>query len=234
MEKQPEFKKNLWGYDKEAVLKYIDEMSRTAAQSEAALQEKVSQIAHSREELEGQIAEFEQKLQHISGVLDTEKGKNKSLSEMIGLLQEEIDRQRRYSQARDRDFQAMQEKNRELAGQMKIAADKSKKYDEAAASIGSAILEAQHTARSIIDTANGRAQEISKDTDQFISAVLEKMDSMQQEFAFLRGKMNESINMLNSRFDQIESDLSHAREAVYQKSLQLQQRAEKYDSPLGK
>ena len=77
MEKQPEFKKNLWGYDKEAVLKYIDEMSRTAAQSEAALQEKVSQIAHSREELEGQIAEFEQKLQHISGVLDTEKGKNK-------------------------------------------------------------------------------------------------------------------------------------------------------------
>ena len=56
MEKQPEFKKNLWGYDKEAVLKYIDEMSRTAAQSEAALQEKVSQIAHSREELEGQIA----------------------------------------------------------------------------------------------------------------------------------------------------------------------------------
>ena len=66
MEKQPEFKKNLWGYDKEAVLKYIDEMSRTAAQSEAALQEKVSQIAHSREELEGQIAEFEQKLQHIT------------------------------------------------------------------------------------------------------------------------------------------------------------------------
>lgn len=117
---------------------------------------------------------------------------------------------------------------------MKIAADKSKKYDEAAASIGSAILEAQQTARSIIDTANGRAQEISKDTDQFISAILEKMDSMQQEFAFLRGKMNESINMLNSRFDQIESDLSHAREAVYQKSMQLQQRAEKYDSPLGK
>ena len=79
MEKQPEFKKNLWGYDKEAVLKYIDEMSRTAAQSEAALQEKVSQIAHSREELEGQIAEFEQKLQHISGVLDTEKGKKQKL-----------------------------------------------------------------------------------------------------------------------------------------------------------
>ena len=51
MEKQPEFKKNLWGYDKEAVLKYIDEMSRTAAQSEAALQEKVSQIAHSQSEI---------------------------------------------------------------------------------------------------------------------------------------------------------------------------------------
>ena len=44
MEKQPEFKKNLWGYDKEAVLKYIDEMSRTAAQSEAALQERSARL----------------------------------------------------------------------------------------------------------------------------------------------------------------------------------------------
>lgn len=71
---------------------------------------------------------------------------------------------------------------------MKIAADKSKKYDEAAASIGSAILEAQQMARSIIDTANGRAQEISKDTDQFVSAILEKWTACSRNLLFCVAK----------------------------------------------
>ena len=60
MEQKPEFKRNLWGYEKEAVLKYIDEMSRSAKQTEEQLGQKLEQITRSREELEGQIADFEQ------------------------------------------------------------------------------------------------------------------------------------------------------------------------------
>ena len=56
---------------------------------------------------------------------------------------------------------------------MKIAADKSKNMMRQQPPSVLRILEAQQTARSIIDTANGRAQEIPKDTDQFISAILE-------------------------------------------------------------
>ena len=89
-----------------------------------------------------------------------EKGKNKKLSEMIGLLQEEIDRQRRQGESRTREYQAAQEKNRQLQEQVRQVEEKSKLYDEAAASIGSAILQAQQTAQSIVDEAGGQAKEI--------------------------------------------------------------------------
>ena len=92
MEQKAEFKTSLFGgYEKESVLKYIDDMSRTAAESEAKLQEQIEQITRSRQGLEEQIAEFEKRMQDASETIDAEKGKNKKLSEMIGLLQEEID-----------------------------------------------------------------------------------------------------------------------------------------------
>ena len=100
MEQKAEFKTSLFGgYEKESVLKYIDDMSRTAAESEAKLQEQIEQITRSRQGLEEQIAEFEKRMQDASETIDAEKGKNKKLSEMIGLLQEEIDRQRRQVEA---------------------------------------------------------------------------------------------------------------------------------------
>ena len=46
MEQRAEFKTNLFGYEKESVLKYIDDMSRNASESEAKLQEQIEQITH--------------------------------------------------------------------------------------------------------------------------------------------------------------------------------------------
>ena len=121
------------------------------------------------------------------------RAKIKKLSEMIGLLQEEIDRQRRQGESRTREYQAAQEKNRQLQEQVRQVEEKSKLYDEAAASIGSAILQAQQTAQSIVDEAGGQAKEIvdrantqaqaiTNDAQRFIDRVLQKMDDMQQEF----------------------------------------------------
>lgn len=216
MDRKPDFKTNLLGYEKEAVLRYIDQISQTAQESEAQLQQKIEQITLTRQELEQQISEFEHKVQNVSQDLEQEKGKNQKLSKMITLLQEEIDRQRRVNNSRERDFQQMKEQNRELQEWARQSQEKSRKYDEAAASIGSTILEAQQTAKNIVDAANGRAQSLSEETDTFISGVLGKIEGMQQDFLLLRGKMNESIELLNSRFDQIESDIAHARELVLQ------------------
>ena len=105
MDRKPDFKTNLLGYEKEAVLRYIDQISQTAQESEAQLQQKIEQITLTRQELEQQISEFEHKVQNVSQDLEQEKGKNQKLSKMITLLQEEIDRQRRVNNSRERDFQ---------------------------------------------------------------------------------------------------------------------------------
>lgn len=243
MEQKAEFKTSLFGgYEKESVLKYIDDMSRAAAESEAKLQEQIEQITRSRQGLEEQIAEFEKRMQDASETIDAEKGKNKKLSEMIGLLQEEIDHQRRQGESRTREYQAAQEKNRQLQEQVRQVEEKSKLYDEAAASIGSAILQAQQTAQSIVDEAGGQAKEIvdrantqaqaiTDDAQRFIDRVLQKMDDMQQEFLTLRGRMDESINQLNNRFAQLDEDIVHARELVTNIRERLTQQEEEQDLP---
>ena len=74
MEQKAEFKTSLFGgYEKESVLKYIDDMSRAAAESEAKLQEQIEQITRSRRELEEQIAEFEKRMQDASETIDAEE-----------------------------------------------------------------------------------------------------------------------------------------------------------------
>ena len=214
MENKPEFTSNLWGYKKEEVLQYIEQMTDQARQSEQQLQEKMEQITRSRQELEEQISSFEEKLQTASVDLDAERGKNKKLSEMIGLLQEEIDRQRRWEERREKDFQTLQENNLEMQEKMRTATEKSKQLDQAAATIGAAILEAQNTAEKIIHDANHKAEKISQNAGDFVAGILEKIEGMQQDFVSMRDRMNQSVQLLNERYDQIEQDILAAREMV--------------------
>lgn len=239
MEQRPAFKKQLLGLEQDAVFQYIEQMSRTASESEQKLREQIDQVTRSREELEGQIASFEEKLRSVNETLDTEKGKNKKLSEMIGLLQEEIDRQRRQSEAHSREYQAaMQEKNRQLSEQLGANRQQREQYDQAVATIGSAILEAKQTAKTIVEQANvqaqqvveqanSRAQVIEQDTGRFFDSLIERIDGMQQDFMLLHQRMEESVNCLNNRFAQLDEDIAHAREIVLEAKERLGQQGKK-------
>lgn len=238
MEQKPAFKKQLLGFRQDAVFQYIEQMSRTASESEQKLKEQMDQLTRSREELEGQIASFEEKLHSVNETLDTEKGKNKKLSEMIGLLQEEIDRQRRQSEVHNREYQAMQEKNRRLSEQLGASCQQREQYDQAVAAIGSAILEAKQTAKTIVekatvqaqevvDRANVQAQEVERDTGRFFDSLIERIDEMQQDFLVLHQRMEESINCLNDRFAQLDEDISRAREIVLGAKERLGQQGKK-------
>ena len=188
--------------------------------------------------MEGQIASFEEKLRSVNETLDTEKGKNKKLSEMIGLLQEEIDRQRRQSEAHSREYQAMQEKNRQLSEQLGANRQQREQYDQAVATIGSAILEAKQTAKTIVEQANvqaqqvveqanSRAQVIEQDTGRFFDSLIERIDGMQQDFMLLHQRMEESVNCLNNSFAQLDEDIAHAREIVLEAKERLGQQGKK-------
>lgn len=214
LEKQKIFKTVFHGFEKEEVLKYIDELSQEATKSENELQNKIDEISKSREQLETQIQGFDEKIRNMEQELNIEKGKSTKLSEMVENLQVEIDRQRKQTEAKERECQSQQEQNRTMKAKLDSLEYKSKKYDDATVAIGTAILEAQQSAKRILDAAAQKSEKISEEADVIIGGILTKIDDMQTDFLSLRGKMNESIEMLNSRFDEIEQEIERSREVV--------------------
>lgn len=214
MEKQAVFKTSFYGFEKEAVLKYIDEMGRAASQTETDLEKRIEEITKSREQLEEQIQGFEENLKNLEQELNQERGKNQKLGEMVENLQEEIDRQRKLIENREQEFRLQREENQALRTRVSTATHKSKKYDEASFAIGAAILEAQQSAKRIVDQANVKAEEIARDADQRIASIVEKINGMREDFLALRGRVNESVERLNTRFDEIAQEIEETRDKV--------------------
>ena len=210
MGQEPDFKKNLWGYDRDSVHDYVTDVQR----SEAALQDKVDSITRTRAELEYQIEEFRQRLQASQEDLNGEKGKNQKLNQMIRFLQEEIDRQRRVSDQQMKEFQQVRNEKTELANQVQEAEGRGKLYDEAASSIGSAIILAQQTASRIITDANTQVKELTSQADQMAEDILFDVRDMYQNFMDFRDDVNKTIEQLNTQFDDIEKRMLQTGENV--------------------
>lgn len=210
MQQVPEFKKNLWGYDCDTVQNYLEDVQK----SEKEWQEKIASITHSREELQEQIKAFQGQLQDSEDTLNGEKGKNKKLSQMIRMLQEEIDHQRRLLDSQTKEYRRVQEENTALERQVKQATDKEKRYYEATASIGSAILRAQQTADNMIDSAKGEVTAIRGRANGMADDILENMKAMYREFSDFRSNVNAVVNQMNARFDEIESEMLRTGEMI--------------------
>lgn len=214
LDKQKIFKQSFYGFEKEAVLQYIDELSQEATKSEIALQSKIDEISKSREQLEAQIDCFDEKIRNMEQDLNLEKAKNNKLGDMVENLQVEIERQRKQTESKERECQSQQDQNRTMKSKLDSLEYKSKKYDDATVAIGTAILEAQQSAKRILDAAAEKSEVISKQADGIISGILGKIDNMQTDFISLRGKVNESMGMLNNRFDEIEKEIERTRDLV--------------------
>lgn len=210
LEQTPDFKKNLWGYDRDCVHQYMSEVQK----SEEEFQKKLDTLTRSREELEERIADFEKQLQNSQNNLDGEKGKNKKLSQMIRFLQEEIDRQRRLYERQNKEYQEIQARNEALSKKMQTAQNQGNQYQEAASSIGSAILQAQKTADHIIDSANDQAKTLGNQAGEMADQLLEDIKQMYQEFQDFRDGVSKTVEQMNTRFDQIESDMLKTGEKV--------------------
>ncbi len=130
---------------------------------------------------------------------------------MIGLLQEEIDRQRRQSEAHSREYHAMQEKTDSSANSWVQTVSSASSMTGRLLPSVLLFLEAKQTAKTIVEQANvqaqqvveqanSRAQVIEQDTGRFFDSLIERIDGMQQDFMLLHQRMEESVNCLNNRF----------------------------------
>lgn len=222
MEKQVIFKSALNGFEKSAVLKYIDEMNSKYNASVKEYQQQADELENEKYVLMDQITTMEQALRELQKKVETEQI---SLAEQLQMKDELIDRLQTEMKAlaqkneeQEHELIMQREQNRLIREQAESIEAKSKKYDEAAASIGTVILaarqdaeriiaEAQEKANNITLNAQKEAEQIVSNAENDLSGLQKKMDSMKAQFFSIREQMNCSVAMLNDQFGQVEASL---------------------------
>ncbi len=229
MDKQVNFKSSINGFDKTAVLQYIEQINQEFSAKEKDYQMQIDQLNSLKLSLENDLASMEQ---HTAN-LEEEHNKQKDLyAEQLEKqeqrytehlnehekLQNQILQQKKTIEEKERELLIQQEQNRIIKTKADSVEYKSKKYDEAAASIGGMILEArqgvnriledaQKQAKNIEDKANQEAYRILCDAQKNLLETNEKTQLLKAEFFDLRNQLNGSVNLINKHFDSLEKEI---------------------------
>ena len=214
MEKQVIFKSALNGFEKSAVLKYIDEMNSKYAASVKEYQQQAEELENEKYELSDQLTELKQALTELQKKVESEQAllleQLQAREELIENLKTEMKALAQKNEEQEHELIMQREQNRLIREQAESIEAKSKKYDEAAASIGTVILSARQDAEKII--AQKEADQIVANAESNLSGLQKQMDSMKAQFFSIREQMNSSVALLNDQFGQVEASLTPAEE----------------------
>ncbi len=227
MDKQVIFKSALNGFEKSAVLKYIDEMNSKYAANVKEYQKQAEELESEKYELSDQITAMEQALKDMQKTVEAEQAKIveelHAKDELIASLRAEVKALAQKNEEQEHELIMQREQNRLIREQAESIEEKSKKYDEVAASIGAVILAARQDAEKIVTDAQAKADSITADAQKEaehivanaqsdLSGLQKQMDSMKAQFFSIREQMNSSVAMLNDQFGQVEASLTPAEQ----------------------
>ncbi len=223
MEKQVIFKSALNGFEKSSVLKYIDELNSKLNKTEADCQAQLEEMENERYSLIDQVAALELGAKEAQKKYDTEMtAQQEQLNEkqaLIEKLEAEVKKLSLQVEEQEQELIMQREQNRLIREQAESVEMKSKKYDEAAASIGDVILgarqdaarileEARIKADAIVSVAKQEAADIQNDAQNKLNATQNRMDQLKAQFFSIREQMNSSVALLNDQFGQVEASMA--------------------------
>ena len=222
MEKQVIFKNALNGFEKTAVLKYIDELNSKLNKTETDCQAQLEEMENERYSLIDQVAALElsakEAQKKYDGELTAQQAVINEKQAAIEKLEAEVKKLSLLVEEQEQELIMQREQNRLIREQAESVEVKSKKYDEAAASIGDVILgarqdaarileEAHIKADAIISVAKQQAEEISNEAQNKLTVTQERMDQLKAQFFSIREQMNSSVALLNDQFGQVEASM---------------------------
>ena len=228
MDKQVIFKSALNGLEKSAVLKYIDEMNSKFSAAAKDYQKQAEELENKKYELSDRLTAMEQAFGELKANIETDQARYveelRARDEMIESLKTELKALSLQNEEQEHELIMQREQNRLIREQAESIEAKSKKYDEAAASIGTVIIAARQDAEHIIADAQAQADQIlanaKKEAEAIVSnaendlsGLQKKMDGMKAQFLMIREQMNNSMNLLNDQFGLVEASMNPAEEA---------------------
>lgn len=222
MDKQVIFKSALNGFEKSAVLKYIDEISSKFAATEKEYQKQIEELENEREILSDRAATLELAVREQNKLQESEQAQMQeqlaAKETQIESMNDEIKALSQKNEEQKLELVFLREQNQLLHEQVESIESKSKKYDEAAASIGDVILVARQDATKITDDAHSKADAIIAEARQQaeimiaeakskLNATQDKMDQLKAQFFSIREQVNSSVALLNDQLSQVEASM---------------------------
>lgn len=205
MEEQKVFKTSMFGFDKKTVMDYLYEVDEKAKNTEQELSAKIQDINSANAELGSKIDEVESQYQIVSSKLNAERENSTKAAQLIGELNQEIERQRRQIADKDREVQIQSERCKQLLQRAEEAEKKVSHFDQLSHRVGDLILEAQRSADQIVEKAKTKANVIAQDAEHTAKSAHGELQSIREDIVGIKRTTAELFDAVNRKLESLET-----------------------------
>ncbi len=214
MENQTIFKGSFFGFSKKDVISYIDASNKTALEVEERLNSQINSLTTERLNLQSQISSFEEKIFQLEMQLSEQQETINKLTGNINELTETIERQQVIIEKQEEDLKAQVTKNSDLSKEAESLQEKGRKYDEIASRIGNVILEAEKNAKSIVDSAVSKSNDINTDTDITILEFSNALGMLKNDVQKLKKDLHDTMSTIEIKIDSLSTSIDTAKSRI--------------------
>lgn len=214
MENQTIFKGSLFGFSKKDVISYIDASNKTAIEVEERLNSQINLLTNERLILQSQISSFEEKIFKLEAQLSENQETINQLTGRIDELSQTVEKQQDIIKNQEEELKAQVVKNTYLNKETETLQEKSQKYDDIAARIGNVILEAEKNAKSIVDNAVSKSNDINNDTDITVLEFSNALVNLKNDIQNLKNDLHNTIKTIEIKIDALSSSVDTAKSRI--------------------
>ena len=190
------------GFQKTAVLSYIDQMNADSQKLKAELDEKIAALEAQVSELKGQLPSEEEKAAALQRE-EAQQKKSREMTELIERLNQEIDRQQKLLADKDEEIKRMNERVRKLQFQAESHSFKAQKYDEIAMKVGSLVIDAKQQADRIVERAKEEARAVTREKEERLEKMYADFLQFKQNVEQMRGELRDTLEFLDRRLEKL-------------------------------
>lgn len=186
--------KTFGGFDKKAVLEYIDRAAEKAKKTEEELSAQLKTMREKNRALE-------EERDALQGKLEDAGKQREELHAMLQKIEEELKACRAQKEEQDGQLALAVKQNLELRNALSLHQEKSRKYDEISSKLSETMLHAQKTAEDMVLEAQIASEKITSKTRQDCEEIKTKMRRFQKEVSDLKYCIGEAFASLDKQME---------------------------------
>ncbi|MDD3192503.1 MAG: hypothetical protein PHE47_01390 [Oscillospiraceae bacterium] len=190
------------GFQKAAVLSYIDQMNANSQKLKTELDGKIAMLEAQVAQLKGQIPTEEE--QAAAQKLEKEKQqKSQEMTALVDQLNLEIARQQKLLAAKDEELKLHGDRIQKLQFQAESHSFKAQKYDEIAMKVGSLVIDAKQQADRIVAQAKEEASAVTREKEERLEKMNTDFLQFKQNVEQLREELRDTLELLDQKLGKL-------------------------------